>query len=213
MKVIVTGATSFLGTHFVEMVKNKVEDVISLSSKEIDITNSISFPSGDVLYHLAANSRIYMAREKIVEDFQINAIGTINVLEAAYKAGIKKIVYISTALVYEDLYNSNEESPVGSTKVSGPYGVSKLVGELYIKQYAFERGFEYVILRPSGLYGKGMKKNPIYDMVMGFVTGMPIKLHHDINSEFDFIHVKDVARAMVMALDWKDEILNVSHGK
>lgn len=213
MKIIVTGATGFLGRRFTKFIEQDGIETVKLSSKDIDITRPLKLPEGDVLYHLAANSRIYWARQNFIDDFKMNALGTLNVIEAAHRSRISKVVYISSVLVYENLYGASETDKVGSNGTSGPYGLSKLVGELYIKQLSREKGMEYVILRPSGLYGSGMKKNTIFDMVTGFVLEKPISLFHDINSEFDFIHVEDVAQAMKMALGWKNEIFNVSHGE
>ena len=212
MKIAITGETGFVGKNLVPILQKEGHEILSFNSKNLDIRNPVELPSCDILYHLAANPKVYLARKEMIEDFKINSLGTLNVLDAALKAQIPKIIYASTVLVYKNLYSAEEDDPLDSTDVSGPYGVSKLAGEFYVKQYHYTHGIDYVILRPSGLYGPHMYKNPIIDMISGFLKDEPIKLFHDIESEFDFIYIEDVARAFAMSPQWRGETLNVSHG-
>lgn len=213
MKIAITGATGFVGKNLVPMLEESGHDIISFNSKNTDIRKPVVLPACDILFHLAANPKVYLARKEMIDDFRINALGTLHVLDAAVKAKIPKIIYASTVLVYKNPCGAGEDDPLDSTQVSGPYGVSKLAGEFYVKQYNYTHGIDYVILRPSGLYGPYMYKNPIIDMISGFLKNEPIKLFHHIESEFDFIYIEDVARAFSMSVEWSCKTLNVSHGK
>ncbi|MBL7151980.1 MAG: NAD(P)-dependent oxidoreductase, partial [Candidatus Omnitrophica bacterium] len=171
MKIAVTGATGFLGEHLCLKLRQLGHELFEYNSKNLDLSKPITLPNSiDVLYHLAANARVQWAKKDPFADFKINALGTLNVLESVRKSSIKKIIYVSSCLVYKELIDSNEKDAVGTNEISGPYGISKLVGEYYIKEYAKIYGIDYVILRPTGFYGPGMKKNAIFDIIEGILN-------------------------------------------
>lgn len=213
MKIGVTGSTGFLGTHLCERLMKDGHQVIGFDSRNLDIRNKVTLPTVDVVFHLASNPRVFWARKNTVEDFKINALGTVNVLEAMRKADIKKIIYVSSILVYENLAKAKEKDRVGYNVVSGPYGISKLVGEYYVRQYSDYYGMDYVVLRPSAIYGPGMKKNPVFDIMSGFIGNKTIKLFDHIDSEYDFIYVKDLVSALVQSLLWNKQTVNVCDGR
>lgn len=213
MKIAVTGSTGFLGKYLCLRLKKLGHELFEYNSKNQDLTQTLTLPSSiDVLYHLAANSRVYLAKKEPFSDFKVNALGTLNILEAARDSGIKKIIYISSDLVYKNLALCRETDAVGPNEISGPYGLSKLIGEYYIQMYQQLYGISYVILRPSSYYGPGMKKNAVYDFIQAFLRKEKVTLFHDLDSEFDFIYIEDVAYALVMSLEWENEVINVSTG-
>ncbi len=212
MKIAVTGATGFLGSHVCKRLRELGHETVEFNSKNLDIREPIKLPKVNLVVHIAANPKVYLARREVFEDFRVNALGTLHVLEAMREAGIGKIVYISTNRVYKCQVNSKEENPVGMTSTGGPYGVSKLVGEFYVQQYADCYDMRYVIFRPSSLYGPLMYKNAIIDMIMGFMNNEVINLYYHINSEIDFIYVKDAAEGICKGLEWENQILNLSTG-
>lgn len=213
MKIGVTGATGFIGSHLCHRLRKQGHEVIEYGSASLDIREEIVLPELDLLYHLAANSRVYLARTQPVEDFKTNALGTVNILEAVRKAKIKKVIYVSSVRVYENPRRSQEEDRVGSGPSASFYGISKLVGEYYVRQYSAHFGIHYIIMRLSSPYGPGMRKNPLFDMIKGFINNQPIKIFVDVNSEYDFIYIEDVVNALVLSLRWSQAILNVSDGK
>lgn len=214
MKIAVTGASGFLGRNLCTRLKEAGHELFEYGSKNLDLTSQVELPASiDVLFHLAANARVYRAKIEPFEDFKINALGTLHVLESMRKSGIKKIIYTSTDRVYKSRINCRESDETGINEFGGPYGFSNLIGEYYIQYYAKLYGLSYVILRPSSYYGPGMKKNAIFDMIMGFLIKNKINLFHDIDSQFDYIYIEDVAEALVMALNWNNDIVNVSSGK
>lgn len=212
MKIAVTGASGFLGYHVCEEISTLGYEIFEFNSRNLDIRKPISLPKADVVIHLAANPKVHLARSLVFEDFTVNALGTIHVLEAMRKSGVRKIIYISSIRVYKRPVNAREEDPVGRSSEGGPYGLSKLVGEFYVQEYANGYNLDYVIFRVSGLYGPRMYKNPIYDMIRGFITNETIKLYQHISSEIDFIYVKDAAKGIIKGLEWNNKILNLSSG-
>src|SRR3989338_1059993 len=210
MKIGVTGATGLLGRNLCDLLKAKGYSVFEYDSKNLDIGKEVTFPELDVVYHLAADPWVHIAKKAPYNCFRTNAFGTLNVLEAAQRAGVTKIIYASSVMVYRNLENVSEEDAL---EPSGPYGWSKLMGEHLVKQYSDLFGMGYVILRPTALYGPGMYKNPIFDFVDGFLGRKKVVLYNSLDSKFDFVHARDAAYAFLLALGWKDVTLNVSSGE
>ena len=129
MKIIILGASGFIGNALRHALTEKKHEVIAPTHSDLDIRDAITLPHADVLYHLAANPRVYWARKNALLDFEINAMGTINVLDACVAAGIKKVVYASSIVVYKNIWEVDEEGENGYNEYGGPYGLSKLTGE------------------------------------------------------------------------------------
>ncbi len=213
MKVVVTGGTGFFGSHISEALRGAGHETASLGSRDIDIRKPFVLPRVDMLIHAAANPKVFLAREKPLEDFRLNALGTLHALEAMRFAGIGKIIYISTNMVYRTRRDSMEGDPAGPSDEGGPYGLSKLVGEQYVRMYASLYGLNYLILRPTSLYGPRMYKNAVMDLIGGFIERKPVRLYHHIDSLVDFLHIEDAARAVCAGLDWEDMTLNLGSGQ
>ncbi|MBI5238791.1 MAG: NAD-dependent epimerase/dehydratase family protein [Deltaproteobacteria bacterium] len=212
MKVLVTGGTGFFGSHIVKALRGAGHETAALGSRDIDIKKPFTLPRVDMLIHAAANPKVFLAREKPLEDFRLNALGTLHALEAMRFAGIRKIIYISTNMVYTSRQASKENDPAGPSNDGGPYGVSKLAGEQYVKVYASLYGLNYLILRPTSLYGPCMYKNAVMDLIRGFMERRPVKLYHHIDSLVDFLYIEDAAQAVCRGLDWADMTLNLGFG-
>src|SRR3989339_955235 len=214
MKIIILGSSGFIGKALSNRLKSKGHAVLSYTHKNIESTKQFKLPSAEALFHLAANPKVYFSKEHPVEDFKANALGTINVLEACRKSGIKKIIYASTILVYKQLYGISEDSETGYNELSGPYGISKLIGEQYVNYYARKFNIVKVCFRIANPYGPKMKKNIIFDIVSGIVRDSKIKLFFTRGTKTDFIYIDDVVSGMEMALEDKFEgIYNLSGGK
>jgi len=214
MKIAVTGATGFLGRYLCFRLRKLGYELFEYDSKNLDVTHPVTLPDSiDVLYHLAGNAKVYLAKKEPFADFKVNALGTLNILEASRASGIKKIIYTSSDLVYKNLDFCRESDAVGANEIGGPYGFSKLVGEYYVQYYAEIYSLDYVILRPSSYYGPGMKKNSVVDIINGFLNENKVDLFHHIDSQIGFIYIEDVVEALVMSLDWKNEIVNVNTGE
>lgn len=240
MKVLVTGGAGFIGSHLVdELIKRKHEVVVidNLSNgkkenlnpkarfvkKDIRNLKSIEphFKGVDFVFHLAALPRVQFSIEHPIEANDNNINGTLNVLEAAKQAGVKRVIYASSSSIYGDQskYPFREDMPVN---VMSPYALHKYVGELYCKMYSFLHGLEIVCLRYFNAYGPRASTEGAYALVTAIFLkqkkeGKPLTVTGDGKQSRDFTHVADIVRANILAMQSKKigkaEIINIGGGK
>jgi len=174
----------------------------------------------DFVIHQAALRSVAKSVEDPVETHDVNATGTLNLLNAAKKAGVKRVVYASTCAVYGDAKKfpqkeSNEVAPVS------PYGASKLAGETYCRVFAKTLGIETVSLRYFNVYGPRQNPESKYSSVVpAFIFDIrknktPI-IDWDGKQSRDFVFVKDVVQANLLAIKANNasgEIFNVGNGR
>ncbi|MCS7228386.1 MAG: SDR family NAD(P)-dependent oxidoreductase, partial [Endomicrobia bacterium] len=152
MKILVTGGAGFIGSHIVESLIEKGWEVVvydNLSSGSLENLSHISshkltFIRGDILdyntleqamrgcdyvSHQAAQLEIFLGIEDPERDLYVNTIGTLNVLKAARKNGVKKVINASSACVYGQTKKATREDDL--TEPNWEYGVSKLAAEKY----------------------------------------------------------------------------------
>lgn len=209
MKIGITGAGGFIGKRLCSALEKEKHQLIKYDSDSLDITKEVKVADDiDVIYHLAALNKPYLSKREPAETFKVNVIGTLNLLEAARKANVKKLIFTSSVMVYRDWTKTKEMDAVGYNSIY-PYGFEKLICEEYIKIYSELFGIDYVILRITGAFGPGMSKNPIFDIIQGFLNNN-IELYVNRNSVYNFVHVDDVVDALVKSLNWEKDIFNVS---
>lgn len=208
-KIGVTGADGFLGKRLCSFLEKKGYDVVRYGSDNLDIRNEFKISNDiEAIYHLAALNKPYFSKTNPMETFRTNVLGTLNLLEAVKSSNVKKIIFTSSILVYKNLKKTKETDSVAYNGIY-PYGLEKLIAEEYIKIYSGLSGFEYIIFRISGIYGPGMRKNPVFDIIQGFLNGK-VKLFVNRNSVYNFVYIDDVVSALEKSLNWKNEILNIS---
>ena len=208
LKIAITGADGFIGKNLCQTLENRGYQLIKYDIDNLDIRNKIEISDEiDVIYHLAALNKPYLSKINPVETFKANVLGTLNLLEAIRNSNVKKIIFASSILVYKDLIKTKETDSVGYNSIY-PYGLEKLIGEEYIKMYSDLFGIDYVIFRISGVYGPGMYKNPIFDIIQGFQNNK-IKLYVNRNSVYNFIYIDDMVNALVKSLIWEKDTFNL----
>ena len=215
MKVLVTGGSGFLGSHVADALSEAGHEVVifdlhpspylQTGQKMIigDVTNveqvNAAVQGCEVIYHLAALADIDEAINRPVDTMSVNLMGTVNMLEAARKFGIKRFVFSSSIYVYSDQ---------GSF-----YRTSKQACEYLIQDYHDRYGLESTILRYGSLYGpRADSSNAVFKMVTSaFKTG---KIEYGGNGREvrEYIHIRDAAlmSADVLADEFKGAILHLT---
>lgn len=238
MKILVTGGAGFIASHIIDKLVELEHEVVvidNLSSGKIehinsrcrfykcDITNYetmkliFDIESPEVVIHHAAQIDVQTSFKEPAVDAQNNIIGTINVLECCRQTNVRKIIYPSSAAVYGNpkYLPVDENHPVEPISF---YGVSKHTPCHYIKVYSDLYNINYTIFRYSNVYGPRQGNNGEGGVVSIFSDRLLKKevcyIYGDGQQTRDFIYVRDVANANVLALDKGDnEIIDISTNK
>jgi UDP-glucose 4-epimerase len=173
----------------------------------------------DYVFHLAAMISVPESMDKPIECVEINAQGTLNVLQEAAAAGVKKLCFSSSAANYGD----NPTVPKLETMIpepKSPYAVTKLDGEYYCKMFSEEGWLQTACMRYFNVFG------PRQDPGSAYAAAIPIFIHKAIHNEpltifgdgeqtRDFIFVKDIVAANVYLAEHADlaGVFNVAYGK
>jgi nucleoside-diphosphate-sugar epimerase len=162
-----------------------------------DIRSRISIFNCDTIIHLASFPRQKVVGQNPVVASEVMSTGLINLLEAARINQIKRFVYISSSMVYGDFENDvSEDAPCNPI---GQYGIMKYMGEQLVQDYARQYGFEYVIIRPSAVYGEwDVEDRVVSKFMLGAMRGDTLRVK-GASEVLDFTYVEDAARGIVAA--------------
>jgi len=216
MKVLVTGATGFIGFHVAKRLTEKGFYVKALVRDENDASAlkslGVALVKGDIrdfdacrdalkgcqhLYHLAADYRLWVPDPAVM--YAINVQGTKNIMRAALMLSVEKVVYTSTVGVLAaraDGAPSNEESSADIRDMVGHYKKSKFLAEGEVRQ-CIEQGLPAVIVNPSTPIGPfDRKPTPTGKIIVDFVNG---KIPAFLDTGLNFVDVEDVADGHALA--------------
>ena len=239
MKFLITGGAGFIGSHIAEeLIKSKkgevvVFDNLSVGKKENvpkgcrfikgDIRNEAAIIKAmkgiDVVFHDAAFVSIRASFDMLKHEVDNNVYGTLNVLEAAVKNKVKKLVFASSMAVYGEpkVLPVEEDSQL---RPISPYGFSKLRGELYCKIFQDKFGIDTTVLRYFNTFGIRQTPSDYVGVTTTFINqalnGKPLTIFGDGKQTRDFVWVRDIARANVLAAFNKKsrgEIFNIASGQ
>jgi nucleoside-diphosphate-sugar epimerase len=167
-----------------------------------DIKSRIGIFNCDTIVHLASFPRQKVVSQSPVIASEVMATGLINLLEAARLHKIRRFVYISSSMVYGDFETDVTEDAICNP--IGQYGIMKYMGEKLVEDYARQYGFEYVIIRPSAVYGElDVEDRVVSKFMLGAMRGETLKVK-GANEVLDFTYVQDAARGIVQATTSKN---------
>jgi len=222
-RILVTGASGFVGNHLAAELKRIGADVVPLDKQEqnpVDIRDwqsVIAFGEKlgniDMAYHLAALMFVPYSFENPREIYEINVLGTLNILELCRLHNVKKLVFASSYVYGNPQYLPIDEAhPLNP---ASPYARSKVTGEDLCKAYHDDYGLNCIILRPFNIYGEGQNDNFLIPQILKQLPGGKIELM-DPEPKRDFLYVGDAVEAYVKAGEYDKssfEIFNIGSGE
>lgn len=238
-KIVVTGGAGFIGSHIVDtcllrgydvhiiddLSGGKMERVNKkavfhrLDIRDLDAIRPI-IKGAKYVFHTAALPRVQFSIENPILTNDVNVNGTINVLAASHEGGVEKVIYSASSSAYgdQDVMPLVETMP---TDPKSPYGLHKLVGELYCRVWSTVYGLPTVSLRYFNVYGPRLDPDGAYALVIGKFLKQrkdnePLTITGDGTQTRDFTHVSDVVEANMRAAesDVSDgNVFNIGFGK
>ena len=234
MRAIVTGGAGFIGSHVVDALVARGDEVAVIDSLVHGTKENVSSgaqlhvrdvrePVDDLfdevqpeaVFHLAAQADVRVSVEDPVGDAEVNVLGTVRILEAARAHGAQ-VVFASTggAIYGECLEAAREDSPC---EPLSPYGTAKLAGEEYIRSYNRLYGTRHIALRYGNVYGPRQDPHGEAGVVAIFLGALARGERATIFGEGlqtrDYVYVGDVARATTSALGQDPGVFNVGTGR
>lgn len=233
-RFLVTGGSGFVGSHVVDrLVEAEAAEVVVFDKvvREENLAGAraggpLRVVAGDVtdktalaeamqatrgVFHLAVLPLGPCERDPRL-CLEANVVGTFNVLEAAQRGGVEKVVFSSASSVYGDTDETMDElHPLGARTM---YGASKIAGEYFLRAFHRIYGLDYVVLRYMNVYGPRQDGGLVVSVLRKIQAGEPPAIAGDGTQSFDFIHVADVASANLeaMASNVTDEAFNIGSG-
>ena len=239
MNCLVTGGAGFIGSVLVDNLINKKRSVIVIDNESAEENEKFYwnkkasnykydicdyqkieslFLDVECVFHLAAESRIQLAIKDPSNAFNVNCIGTLNVMQACKKYKVKKIIYSSTSAYY-GIKNKIPHSEDMERDCLNPYSVSKVAGEDIVKMYQSLYDMQTIIFRYFNVYGERQPTKGQYAPVVGLFQkmkneGRKMTVVGDGLARRDYTHVQDVVNANILAIQKKHKgrIFNIGTG-
>ena len=241
MKFVITGGAGFIGSNLVDYLVEEgyeveVIDNFSSGKKEncnsnviyhrIDLSDEKNFTNikniiknVDGVFHLAAFPRVQESIDNPIKFEKNNTLSTVNILKACSDVGVKRLVYSASSSAYGNTVSlpSRETDPIDPIS---PYAMQKYYGEVCCRMFSQVYNIETVSLRYFNVYGERQSLDGAYALVMCVfakqrINNLPLTIRGDGNQRRDFTHVKDIARANLLAMISKKvgqgEVINIGN--
>ena len=233
---LVTGGCGFIGTNLVSRLVsegNRVRVLDNLTTGKREdlqpfqveiVTGDIrdlgcvknAVQGADVVVHLAAHTRVVESVSDPAINFDVNALGTLNVLRASATANVQKFIFASTGgAIFGEQMPPVHEGMVPKPK--SPYGASKLAGEGYCSAFYGSYGLNTVALRFSNVYGTYSyhKGSVVAQFFRNLMNGLPLVVYGDGQQTRDFLCVDDLVSAILLAerADTAGEVFQIASGR
>jgi UDP-glucose 4-epimerase len=234
VRAIVTGGAGFIGSHVVDALVARGDEVAVVDTlvrgQEANVSSGAELHVRDIrdplddlfaavrpeaVFHLAAQADVRVSVERPVDDAAVNVLGTVRVLEAARHHGAQ-VVFSSTggAIYGECVEPAREDSPC---EPLSPYGTAKLAAEEYLRSYNRLHDTKHVSLRYGNVYGPRQDPHGEAGVVAIFLgalaRGEQARIFGDGRQTRDYVYVGDVARATLSALGPDGGVFNVGTGR
>ena len=223
-KILVTGASGFLGSYLVPLLRCSHE-VVATDREDLDVTDMtavyrvIKRHRPDLVCHLAALCGAVPSRENPPDFYAVNTLGTVHVLEACRRVGVERFLFTSSLTVHGASADPMNEASAFAPR--HPYAASKVAAEFAVRDYSQHMGIHSIILRPTLVVGEGSKElHALGDFVLKALREEEIVLFGTGDHRRDFVHPQDVAAAMLLAVERLDsamdssyEVFNISQGE
>lgn len=226
MKALVTGGAGFIGSTLVDELIGAGHEVLVIDNESADCNEQFYYNEKainhvvdicdyhasrkiydgvDVVFHLAAESRIQPCIEDPIRAVRTNTLGTGIVLQCSREAGVKRVIYSSTSACY-GLKNFPPMVETMPLDCLNPYAFTKIAGEDLCKMYSMMYGLQTLAFRYFNVYGERSPIRGQYAPVIGIfmrqqAAGEPMTIVGDGEQRRDFVHVKDVAKANLLAAE------------
>jgi UDP-glucose 4-epimerase len=235
--VLVTGGAGFIGSHVAQRFAREgfgirvlddlsTGDTANLASEwklvRADVADRKAVEGAiagvEIVVHLAAFTSVPESFERFGDCFRTNVFGTANVLRAAVRHGVRKLVFASSSAVYSDLASA-PKSEAECPGPTSPYGISKLEGEHLLASHTEHDGLGSVALRYFNVYGPRQAAGSAYAAAVPIfieraLRGEPLTIYGDGRQTRDFVYVADVAEAVLRAAQGSaNGVFNVGTGE
>lgn len=220
MRVLVTGAAGFIGSHLVDRLAADGHEVVGVDDmstghnvpetadvRRMDVADPalVTLAAGyrpEVVCHLAAQVSVRASVADPAHDAKVNVLGTANTLEAARAAGARKVVFTSSCAVYgvPDTLPVPVDAPL---RPRSPYAASKVSGEIYAEMYKALHDLDYTTLVLANVYGPRQSPEGEAGVISIFsdalIAGKPTQIYGDGKNTRDYVYVLDVVDAFARA--------------
>ena len=237
MRCLVLGGRGFLGSHLVDALlaggnqvsifkrphSPRTPDREQVRWFEGDFVNredvATAVQGAEIVYHLVSTTIPQSSNQNPAYDVESNLMGTLNLLEIAKSAGVKKIIFVSSG---GTVYGIPKEIPIQESHPTNPicsYGIVKLAVEKYLSMYHRLYGLDYCILRMSNPYGERQLANSPQGVVAAFLgkvlQNLPIEIWGDGSVVRDYLYVGDAIEALVRAKAYSGDcrVFNIGGGR
>jgi len=229
LRVLVTGAAGFIGSHVCEALVARGDEVVGLDNfdpfypravkernlealrrgprfrfVEADVArDALPLDGVELVLHLAAKPGVRPSLENPAAYSEANITGTVRVFEAARRAGIRRVIFGSSSSVYGDATPAPFAEDAPAVSPISPYAASKRAGELMAQAFAHLYGVPIVCLRFFTVYGPRQRPDlAIHRFTDLIARDKPVRMHGDGSSERDYTYITDCVSGVLAAMEW-----------